>query len=177
KEEKEKKLKEKLNNMTEKEKEKYWKKQNNLFLDSLTTPLHLIFNLDNSLFSSIINNIFNQFNCEYNNNSSSNINESSISNNDDFDFISSNSNSNIENIIELDDTAIYYSDGSLINSGTENISMSFGVVQQLQKNKELVKIAQGRVEGYYSSTKAELVGLYTTLKEANPNQNIIIYID
>ncbi|KAF9536009.1 hypothetical protein EC957_000894, partial [Mortierella hygrophila] len=65
---------------------------------------------------------------------------------------------------------ILYSDGSLLNSGTPEVSQAFGVVDLTQDNTLTVK---GRTDGHASSAKAELMGLLTAVLSAPPEQDIV----
>ncbi|KAF9573021.1 hypothetical protein EC968_009150, partial [Mortierella alpina] len=79
-------------------------------------------------------------------------------------------------LTEVDHEAvrIISSDGSLIKDGTENVAMAFGVVDLSQA--EIYK-AQGRTDGYASSTKAELMGLIAAVLAAPPEQDIVVELD
>ncbi|KAG0360402.1 hypothetical protein BC939DRAFT_436861 [Gamsiella multidivaricata] len=66
------------------------------------------------------------------------------------------------------------SDGSMINAGTEEIAMAFGVVDRSQTETLTV---HGRTEGYASSAKAELMGLHTAILASPPTQDIIVEPD
>jgi ribonuclease HI len=67
-----------------------------------------------------------------------------------------------------------YSDGSLLNPGTEEISQGFGVVDLTQENPLRI---HGRTSGYSSSAKAELMGLVAAIVSAPPEQDIIVKLD
>ncbi|KAG9062981.1 hypothetical protein KI688_004581 [Linnemannia hyalina] len=69
---------------------------------------------------------------------------------------------------------ILYSDGSLLNSGTPEVSQAFGVVDLTQDNPLTV---QGRADGHASSAKAELMGLLATVLSAPPEQDIVVKLD
>ncbi|KAG0302464.1 hypothetical protein BGZ97_002339, partial [Linnemannia gamsii] len=69
---------------------------------------------------------------------------------------------------------ILYSDGSLINPGTEEVSQAFGVVDLAQDTPLMVK---GCTDGYASSAKAELMGLLAAVLAAPPEQDIIVKLD
>ena len=63
-----------------------------------------------------------------------------------------------------------------MHSGTDNVSMSFGVVVQ-KDDGNFETALSGRVAGYASSTKAELVGLLGTLMISPKDADIEIFID
>jgi len=69
-----------------------------------------------------------------------------------------------------------YSDGSLKETGTHNVSMSFGVVVQAP-DKTFYKAISGRVSGSASSTKAELAGLLAGILISPRDKPTTIYID
>ncbi|KAF9082170.1 hypothetical protein BGX29_004026, partial [Mortierella sp. GBA35] len=69
---------------------------------------------------------------------------------------------------------VLYSDGSLINSGTKDIAMAFGVVDITHDPPLTV---QGRTNGHASSAKAELMGLLAAIQAAPPEQDILILLD
>ncbi|KAF8950332.1 hypothetical protein BGZ52_002891, partial [Haplosporangium bisporale] len=71
---------------------------------------------------------------------------------------------------------IFYSDGSLIESGKEEVSMAFGVVVPSTDNTFRTAIT-GRVTGFASSTKAELAGLLATILICPPGHEAKVYID
>ncbi|KAG0099712.1 hypothetical protein BGZ93_006373 [Podila epicladia] len=71
---------------------------------------------------------------------------------------------------------VLYSDGSLIEKGTEKISMAFGVVIDNGNNK-FAPMISGGVAGFASSTKAELVGLLAAVLSSPRNTTVKIYID
>ena len=77
---------------------------------------------------------------------------------------------------QVDNTTprILYSDGSLLNFGTGEISQAFGVVDLSQDNPITV---QGRTDGHASSAKAELMGLLVAVLAAPPEQDIIVKLD
>ncbi|KAF9176565.1 hypothetical protein BGZ50_000325, partial [Haplosporangium sp. Z 11] len=70
----------------------------------------------------------------------------------------------------------FYSDGSLARSGTDNVSMSFGVVVQKEDGNFDTALSGGVAE-YASSTKAKLVGLLGTLMISPKDADIEIFID
>ncbi|KAG9061498.1 hypothetical protein KI688_007076 [Linnemannia hyalina] len=69
---------------------------------------------------------------------------------------------------------VLYSDGSLLNSGTPEVSLAFGVVDLTQDNPLTV---QGRTDGHASSAKAELMGLLAAVLSAPPEQDIVVKLD
>ncbi|KAG9072761.1 hypothetical protein KI688_000539 [Linnemannia hyalina] len=69
---------------------------------------------------------------------------------------------------------VLYSDGSLLNSGTLEVSQAFGVVDLTQDNPLTV---QGRTDGHASSAKAELMGLLAAVLSAPPEQDIVVKLD
>jgi ribonuclease HI len=74
----------------------------------------------------------------------------------------------------VSDIRIISSDGSLINADSDAISMAFGVVDQ---SDGTVRSISGKVEGYASSTKAELLGLLAAIIATPSNQNIKVELD
>ncbi|KAF8943949.1 hypothetical protein BGZ46_006378, partial [Entomortierella lignicola] len=74
------------------------------------------------------------------------------------------------------DSATLYSDGSLINMGTDDISMAFGVIAQAEDGS-LGTAISGRVAGFASSTKAELVGLLAAILVSPRDKPTRINID
>jgi ribonuclease HI len=69
---------------------------------------------------------------------------------------------------------ILFSDGSLLNTGKEDVSQAFGVVDLSQ---DIPLTVQGRTDGHASSAKAELMGLLAAVLAAPPEQDIIIKLD
>ncbi|KAF9080986.1 hypothetical protein BGX29_004831, partial [Mortierella sp. GBA35] len=69
---------------------------------------------------------------------------------------------------------VLYSDGSVINSGTVDIAMAFGVVDPTSDPPLIVK---GRTDGHASSAKAELLGLLAAIVAAPPAQDIVVRLD
>ncbi|KAG0373176.1 hypothetical protein BGX24_012038, partial [Mortierella sp. AD032] len=69
---------------------------------------------------------------------------------------------------------IIYSDGSLLHTGTDDVSQAFGVVDLTQDTTLTV---QGRTDGYASSAKAELMGLIAAVLAAPPDQDIVVRLD
>ncbi|KAI1310814.1 hypothetical protein EDD11_003628, partial [Mortierella claussenii] len=67
-------------------------------------------------------------------------------------------------------TRIVYSDRSLTDSGTKDIAMAFGAVDTSQ---DTTATLQGRVDGYASSTKAELMGLIATVIMQPKEQDLL----
>lgn len=65
-------------------------------------------------------------------------------------------------------------DGSLINSGQNTVAMAFGVVDRSQPE---VRTVQGRTNGYASSAKAELMGLFAAVMSAPAEQDIEVQLD
>ncbi|KAF9986699.1 hypothetical protein BGZ79_005283, partial [Entomortierella chlamydospora] len=63
-----------------------------------------------------------------------------------------------------------YTDGSLINMGTKDIPMTFSAVRKNEPSKRRRAVA-GRIEGYASSTKAELMGLLAAIQTVAPDQD------
>ncbi|KAF9200154.1 hypothetical protein BGZ49_009647 [Haplosporangium sp. Z 27] len=70
----------------------------------------------------------------------------------------------------------FYSDGSLINQGSEQVSMAFGVVVKTDEGAYEHAIC-GRVAGYASSALAELCGLLATILISPRNVPILVHID
>ncbi|KAG0283984.1 hypothetical protein BGZ98_006086, partial [Dissophora globulifera] len=66
------------------------------------------------------------------------------------------------------------SDGSLIDSGKQSVAMAFGVADLSQPE---VKTIQGRTDGYASSGKPELMGLFAAIISAPAEQDILIRLD
>ncbi|KAF9943451.1 hypothetical protein BGZ70_005953, partial [Mortierella alpina] len=64
-----------------------------------------------------------------------------------------------------------YSDGSLMNAGTAECSMSFGVVGEQQQ------AIRAKTTGFASSTKAELMGLIAAILAVVPDQDVIVHLD
>ncbi|CAO3569184.1 unnamed protein product [Mortierella alpina] len=64
-----------------------------------------------------------------------------------------------------------YSDGSLMNAGTTECSMSFGVVGEQQQ------ALRAKTTGFASSTKAELMGLIAAILAVAPDQDVILHLD
>jgi ribonuclease HI len=79
-------------------------------------------------------------------------------------------------LCEGKDEIILYSDGSLMNSGTQDISMAFAVVMQSDDGTYKTAIS-GRTSGYASSTKAELTGLYAAILVSPRNKPTTVRID
>ncbi|KAG0011457.1 hypothetical protein BGZ81_002179, partial [Podila clonocystis] len=71
---------------------------------------------------------------------------------------------------------VLYSDGSLIEAGTEKSSMAFGVIID-NGNNNFTTLISGGVAGFASSTKAELVGLLAAVLSSPRNARVTIYID
>lgn len=71
---------------------------------------------------------------------------------------------------------IFYSDGSLIEAGKEDVSMAFGVVVPGTGDTFRTAIV-GKVAGFASSTKAELAGLLATILICPPGREAKVYID
>jgi ribonuclease HI len=65
-------------------------------------------------------------------------------------------------------------DGSLIKSGQNTVAMAFGVGDRSQPD---VRTVQGRTNGYASSAKAELMGLFAAVMSAPAEQDIEIQLD
>jgi ribonuclease HI len=78
--------------------------------------------------------------------------------------------------LQGEDRVILYSDGSLKEAASSNVSMAFGVVYQAG-NDEFPIVTAGRVGGYGSSTKAELVGLLASILASPRRTETTIYID
>ncbi|KAF9943995.1 hypothetical protein BGZ72_002952, partial [Mortierella alpina] len=70
----------------------------------------------------------------------------------------------------------FYSDGSLIKQGTNDISMSFGSVFRCVDGSHQRAI-YGTTTGFASSTKAELIGLLATILCCPRDQQCVIHID
>ncbi|KAF9180242.1 hypothetical protein BGZ51_006329, partial [Haplosporangium sp. Z 767] len=68
-----------------------------------------------------------------------------------------------------------YSDGSLVDMGTEQISMAFGVV--LKDGDRYRDVISGRTGGFASSTKAELIGLLAAIMVSPREQEVTVRID
>ncbi|KAF9973060.1 hypothetical protein BGZ75_001281 [Mortierella antarctica] len=64
-----------------------------------------------------------------------------------------------------------YSDGSLMNAGKKECSMSFGVVGEQQQP------IRAKTTGFASSTKAELMGLIAAILAVAPDQDLIVHLD
>ncbi|KAG0027750.1 hypothetical protein BGZ81_005323 [Podila clonocystis] len=71
---------------------------------------------------------------------------------------------------------VLYSDGSLIEAGTEKCSMTFGVATLLENNI-FAPLMSGEVAGFASSTKTELVGHVAAVLCSPRNATVKIYID
>ncbi|KAF9122102.1 hypothetical protein BGX30_002208, partial [Mortierella sp. GBA39] len=69
---------------------------------------------------------------------------------------------------------VLYSGGSLLDSGTPEVSQAYGVVDLTQDNPLTV---QGRTDGHASSAKAELMGLLAAVLSAPPEQDIVVKLD
>ncbi|KAI1320076.1 hypothetical protein EDD11_002047, partial [Mortierella claussenii] len=80
----------------------------------------------------------------------------------------------IQSRLPTTDTRGVYSDGSLIAAGTDNIAMAFSVVDTSQATGDTL---QGRVDGYASSTKAELMGLIAAVIAQPKEQDLLIHLD
>ena len=77
---------------------------------------------------------------------------------------------------ERQEAVHFYSDGSVKNHGTEDISLSFGSVFQCVDGS-YQRAVTGTTSDYASSTKAELVGLLATVLCCPRDRNAIIHID
>ncbi|KAF8918792.1 hypothetical protein BGZ58_004779, partial [Dissophora ornata] len=66
------------------------------------------------------------------------------------------------------------SDGSMINAGQEVVAMAFGIVD---RSNTVIRTVQGRTDGFASSAKAELMGLFAATISAPPNQDIVVQLD
>ncbi len=64
-----------------------------------------------------------------------------------------------------------YSDGSLMNAGKPECSMSFGVVGEQQQP------IRAKTTGFASSTKAELMGLIAAITAVAPDQDLVVHLD
>lgn len=71
---------------------------------------------------------------------------------------------------------VLYSDGSLIKVGTPEVGMAFGVVRELDGGR-CATLVSGRVGGFASSTKAELVGLLAAILVSPRDVDVDIRID
>ncbi len=71
----------------------------------------------------------------------------------------------------------FYSDGSLLEHGVSTGSMAFGVVAMRPGEERYSTIIAGKVKGYASSTKAELVGLLATILVCPRDTNATVFID
>ncbi|KAF9378428.1 hypothetical protein CPC16_011293, partial [Podila verticillata] len=71
---------------------------------------------------------------------------------------------------------VLFSDGSMVEAGTEKNSMAFGVVIDTGNNT-FVPVMGGGVTGFASSTKAELVGLLAAVLSSPRNATVKIYTD
>ncbi|KAF9540862.1 hypothetical protein EC957_003668 [Mortierella hygrophila] len=69
---------------------------------------------------------------------------------------------------------VLHSGGSLLDSGTPEVSQAYGVVDLTQDNPLTV---QGRTDGHASSAKAELMGLLAVILSAPPEQDIVVELD
>ncbi|KAF9155418.1 hypothetical protein BGX20_004471, partial [Mortierella sp. AD010] len=67
---------------------------------------------------------------------------------------------------------VIYSDGSLINTNTDNVAMAFRAVDLSQP---VARVVHGRTDRYASSAKAELMGLFAAILSAPPNQDVRSY--
>ncbi|KAF9342469.1 hypothetical protein BGX26_007471, partial [Mortierella sp. AD094] len=74
------------------------------------------------------------------------------------------------------DRVTIYSDGSMKETGTPDVSMAFGVIIQEDVVTYSTAIT-GRVAGYASSTKAELAGLFAAILASPRHTPVTIYID
>jgi len=74
------------------------------------------------------------------------------------------------------DSVTLYSDGSMENAGKRSVRMALGVVVQEEMDRFPTVIA-GRVDGFASSTKAELAGLFAAITVSPRNTPTTIYID
>ncbi|KAF9127750.1 hypothetical protein BGW39_005641, partial [Mortierella sp. 14UC] len=79
-----------------------------------------------------------------------------------------------DTLVDNDAPRTIYSDGSLLDTGTENVSLAFGVVD-LTQNVPLV--IQGRTDGHASSAKSELMGLLAAVLAAPSEQDIVVRLD
>ncbi|KAF9377104.1 hypothetical protein BGX21_003280, partial [Mortierella sp. AD011] len=70
----------------------------------------------------------------------------------------------------------FYSDGSVTNIGSEQVSAAFGVVVMTERGSFEPAIS-GRVAGYATSALAELCGLLATLLISPRNTPVDVYID
>ena len=66
------------------------------------------------------------------------------------------------------------SDGSMINAGQEDVAMAFGIVD---RSNTVIRTVQGRTDGFASSAKAELMGLFAAIISAPPEQDIVVQLD
>ena len=71
----------------------------------------------------------------------------------------------------------FYSDGSLTDYGDTTVSMAFGVVIKKPGEDRYSNVASGKVLGFASSTKAELVGLLATILVCPRDTKATVYID
>ncbi|KAF9429323.1 hypothetical protein BGZ76_001454 [Entomortierella beljakovae] len=71
---------------------------------------------------------------------------------------------------------MFYSDGSLINNGTDNVSTAFGVVVSINYGAVTPAI-NGKVLGYASSAIAELCGVLAAIIICPRDVQVTIYLD
>ncbi|GJJ69416.1 hypothetical protein EMPS_01762 [Entomortierella parvispora] len=71
----------------------------------------------------------------------------------------------------------FYSDGSLKDHGLTTISMAFGVVIKRPGTVRYRTVISGKVLGFASSTKAELVGLLATILACPRDTQATVFID
>ncbi|PKY61915.1 hypothetical protein RhiirA4_487561 [Rhizophagus irregularis] len=83
-------------------------------------------------------------------------------------------------VIAEDSCYIFYTDGSLINLGTDEVSMGWGWVQIVQDSGFLNSIAaykHGVIHDWPSSSRAEAAAIYAALSASLANSVIKIYTD
>ncbi|KAG0347062.1 hypothetical protein BGZ54_005038, partial [Gamsiella multidivaricata] len=78
--------------------------------------------------------------------------------------------------LQARESVVLYSDGSLNNAGKADVIMAFGVVVK-DNDDQYPTAASGKVEGFASSTKAELAGLFAAILVSPRNIPTTVYID
>ncbi|GBC01944.1 hypothetical protein RclHR1_00440010 [Rhizophagus clarus] len=74
----------------------------------------------------------------------------------------------------------YYTDGSLVNLGTPEVSMGWSWVQLIPDARYLNSVAayaHGTIQNWPSSTRAEAAAIYATLSVSPDDSTITIYMD
>ncbi|PKY62963.1 hypothetical protein RhiirA4_490507, partial [Rhizophagus irregularis] len=83
-------------------------------------------------------------------------------------------------VITKDSCYTFYTDGSLVNLGTDKVSMGWGWVQIVQDSGFLNSIAvykHGVIHNWPSSSRAEAAAIYAALSASPANSVIKIYTD